>query len=127
MTLIESIGRECAPVIPNFFKNLWVVTISLTTINELGVHVVKLFYKLFTHCLSQCITLATRKVCNFTREQHDLLLVDGNAVCILQVFFHTRKVVGNWLVTMFTGYEGRNILHRSRTVQRIHGDKVLKS
>lgn len=29
-----------------FFKNLWVVTISLTTINELGVHVVKLFYKL---------------------------------------------------------------------------------
>ena len=97
-----------------------------TARNKLGIHVIQLVNKLFTHCLTQVITLTSRKVGYFTRQKHHLLLIYRDAVRVLEVFLHAREVVGNGLYPVFTFDKLRDIFHRTRTIQGVHRNQVLK-
>ena len=126
MTLVEGIRGKLLPIGPDLFQRFRLVAIGLTTRHELALQVVHLVDQLLTHCLTQGIALATGEIGQQTREQHDLLLIDCNAVCIFQVTLHHRNVILDLLLSLFTGDKRRNIVHRSRTVEGIHGNQVLE-
>ena len=126
MRLVEGVGGELLPVGPYLFQYLRVVAVLLAALNEFGLHGVDDILFLFTHRLTQGITLTTRKICQLAREQHHLLLIDGNAVGVLQIFLHAGNRVGDRFQTVLTLDEVGDVIHRSRTVEGIHGDEVLK-
>ena len=94
---------------------------------KFGIHMIQLVDQLFTHRLTQVVTLSSREVCNFTREKHHLLLVDCNAVRILEVFLHTRQVIRNRFYPVFALDKLRDVFHWARTIKRIHRNQILKS
>ena len=63
MRLVEGIRGESFPVTPYLFQYLWIVSVLLSTLNEFGFHGINNVLLLFTHCLTQGITLTTGKVC----------------------------------------------------------------
>ena len=126
MALIERIRGKLLPVRPNLFQHFRVVAILLSALDELGIHVIQLFYQLLTHSLTQCIALASRKIGQLTGQQHHLLLIHRDTVCVFQILLHTRYVVFHRVTSLFTVDKVGYIVHRSRTVKRIHGNKVLE-
>ena len=121
MALVECVGGESPPVVPYFLEHFFVVTVFLPSGNKLGVQMVQLFYLFFTHGFAQRVALAARESCKLAREEHDLLLVYGNAVSVFQVFFHARYVVLDRLYAVLARYELRNVAHRPGTVEGVHG------
>ena len=83
MRLVESILGKLLPFAPDLFENLLVVSILSSTIDELRLHLQDDILHLLAHRLSQSVALASSKACEFARKQHDLLLIDGNAVSVL--------------------------------------------
>ena len=126
MALVERIRGKLLPVRPNLFQHFRVVAILLSALDELGIHVVQLFYQLLTHSLTQCIALASRKIGQLAGQQHHLLLIHRDTVCVFQILLHTRYVVFHRFTPLFTVDKVGYIIHRPRTVKRIHGDKVLE-
>ena len=127
MRLIESIGCKLLPVRPNLFEHLRIVSVLLSASNELRLHMIQLVAQFLTHCLTQGIGLTTGKVCQQTGQKHHLLLIDGNAVGIFQIFLHDGNIILDRLASPFTVDEVRDIVHRSRTIKSIHGNQVLES
>ena len=126
MALVEGVGSEGTPVLPDFLQNLRVVAVGFSALDEFGVHVVQLLDEFLAHRLSECIALAAGEVGDFAGEEHDLLLIDRDAVGVLQIFLHARQVIDNRLLPVLSGDELWDILHRSGTVERVHGDEVLE-
>ena len=126
MRLIEGIRGEFLPVGPYLLKHLRVVTVLHTTIDELGLHGIYDVLLLLTHSLSERIALTTGEVSQLAREQHHLLLIDRDAISILQILLHARDVIGNRLQAVLALDERRDIVHWAGTIEGIHGYEVLK-
>ena len=105
---------------------LRVVPVLLTLLDELRLHRINDGLFLLTHRLTQGITLASGKASQLSGEEHHLLLVHGDSVGILQVLLHARDIVLDFLLSVLTGDEGRNVIHRSRTIEGVHGNEVLE-
>ena len=99
----------------------------LASRDELGLHLVQHVALLLAHRLAQRVGLAARESCKLLRQQHDLLLVYRNAVRVAQVLLHVRNLVGHRLRALLAGDEVGYVLHRSRTVEGVHGDQVLEA
>ena len=126
MRLIESVGGELLPVSPDLLKDLRIMAILLSTLNELGLHRINNILLLLTHRLTEGITLTSCEVSQLTRQQHHLLLINGNAIGILQVFLHARDIILDLLTAILTGDERGNIIHRAWTIEGIHGNQILE-
>ena len=126
MRLVEGVGGEGFPVAPYLLKHLRIVTILHTTFDELRLHGVDDILLLLTHRLTQGVALTTGEVGQQSGEQHHLLLIHGDAIRILQVFLHHRDIVGDRFISMLTTDELGDIAHRSRTIEGVHGDEILK-
>ena len=126
MRFVKRIRCKLFPVGPDFLQHLRVMSVLLSTFNELRLHVIQLVTQLLTHGLTQGIRFTTRKVGQQARQQHHLLLIHCNTIRILQVFLHNRDIVLNRLPAVFTVDEVRNVVHRSRTVKGVHGNQILK-
>ena len=70
------------------------------------------------------VALAACEARYLAREQHDLLLIYGDAVGVFQVFFHTWQVVGYWFFALFARDERWYVFDRPRPIERIHGYQV---
>ena len=127
MRLVEGIGCERLPVAPYLVADLLVVPALLTAVDELGLHFVQHVALLLTHGLTQRIGLAAREPGELLRQQHDLLLVDRDAVGVAQVLLHVGDLVGHRLLPVFAGDEIGDVLHRARTVEGVHGDQVFET
>ena len=114
MRFVKRIRCKLFPVGPDFLQHLRVMSVLLSTFNELRLHVIQLVTQLLTHGLTQGIRFTTRKVGQQARQQHHLLLIHCNTIRILQVFLHNRDIVLNRLPAVFTVDEVRNVVHRSR-------------
>ena len=126
MRLIEGVGGEFLPVGPYLLKHLRVVTVLHAAFDELRLHGIYDVLLLLTHRLTQRVALASGEVCQLTAEQHDLLLIYRDAVGVLQVLLHARYVVGDRLLSVLALDERGDVVHRSRTVEGVHGDEVFK-
>ena len=126
MRLVEGIGGKLLPVGPNLLQHLGIVAVPLSTLDEFGFHGVNDVFLLLTHRLTQGIALTTGEVGQLARQQHHLLLIDSDAISILQILLHTRNIVLDLLFTVLTGNERGDVIHRAWTVEGIHGDEVFK-
>ena len=126
MRLVEGVGSELLPVGPDLLQHLRIVSVLHTTVDEFRLHGVNDILFLLTHRLTQGVALTTGEVGQQTRQQHHLLLINGNAVGILQIFLHHRNIIGDRFLTVLTTDELRNVAHRSWTVEGVHGDEVFK-
>ena len=126
MGFVESVGSELLPVGPDFLQDFGIVPIGFAAFNELGFQGIQLVFQLLTHGFTQCVGLATREVGQQSRQQHHLLLIDGDAVGVLQVLLHDGDVVLDFLASLLTVDELRNVVHRAGTIEGVHSDKILK-
>ena len=127
MGLVEGIGSELFPVLPDLVQHLLVMAVLLTAFIEERFQLVHLVDLLLTHRLAQGIALATGETCQLTRQQHDLLLINGNAVGLLQVFLHAGDVILDGLPTLLAVDELGNVVHGARAVEGIHGNQVFET
>ena len=126
MRLVEGVGCELLPVAPYLLEHLRVVSVLLSALDELWLHGINDGFLLLTHRLTQCVGLATGEVGELAREEHHLLLIDRDAVGVLQILLHAGDVVCDWLLAVLTGDERRDVVHRSRAVEGVHGDEVFE-
>ena len=102
------------------------MSVLLSALDELGLHLVQFVAQLLTHSFTQGIALASGEVGQQAREEHHLLLIYGDTVGVLQVFLHDRDVILDGLPALFAVNEVWDVVHRSRPVEGIHGDEVLE-
>ena len=126
MTLVEGIGGELLPVAPYLFEHSRIMSVFLSTLDKLWFHGIYDGLLLLSHCLSQSVALSTCEVGKLARQKHHLLLIYRDSVCVLQIFLHAGDVVLYLLAPVFACDERGDIVHRSRSVEGIHGDDVLE-
>ena len=103
------------------------MAVLLSAFDKLRLHCVNDSLLLLTHCLTQGIRFASGEVGKLAREEHHLLLIDGNAVGVLEVLLHARDVVLYLFLTVLTGNERRDVVHRTGTIEGVHGNEVLEN
>ena len=103
------------------------MSVFLPLLDEFGLQVVQLVLQLFTHGLSEGVAFASGEAGQLSAQEHHLLLVDGDSVGVLQVFFHLGKVVLDRLDSELAVNEVRDVVHRARTVEGVHRNQVLKA
>ena len=126
MRFVEGIRGELLPVGPYLLQNLRVVAVLAAALDELGLQVIQFVLELLTHGLAQRVRLAAGETRQKARQQHDLLLIYRDAVCILQVFLHQVYVVDDGFAAVLAVDEVGNVIHRPRTVEGVHGDQILE-
>ena len=82
---------------------------------------------LLAHCFAELVRFAFSEAGQPLRQKHHLLLIDGDAVGVLKVFLHLRKVVLDGLLSLLAGDEVRDVVHRARPIEGVHSDKVLEA
>ena len=125
--LVERIFRERPPVLPDLVEQRILMSAGTTTLHELEIQLLHVLDLLLAHGLSELVGLTLGKSGQLLRQQHHLLLIDRDAVGVLQVLFHLRCVVGDGLDALLAVYEVGNIIHRPRPVERIHCDQVFEA
>ena len=105
MGLVERVGSELLPVLPDFLQDLFRVSVLGAAFDELAVKGLKNVNLLLTHGFTEFVRLTFRETCHFLGDKHHLLLVDGDAVSLLQELLHRRKVVCDRLLATFSGNE----------------------
>ena len=138
MRLVERVRRECAPVVPYLVDEsarlglvrpladakLWV---RETALDKLDLQLLHHGELLLAHRLAELVGHAAREAAEQARKKHHLFLIDADAVRVLQVLLHQRMVVDDLLLALLAADECRDVLHRPRSVKRVHCDKVGKS
>ena len=102
------------------------MAVFLAALHELALEVVHLVDELLTHGLAQRVALAAGKVCQQTRQQHHLLLVDGDAVGVLEVLVHLGDIVDDGALAVLALDKVGDVVHGARTVEGVHGYEVLE-
>ena len=95
--LVERVRRERLPVPPYLLADFRVVPVLLRALDELGLHLVQHVALLLSHRLAQRVGLSPGKAGQLLRQQHDLLLIDRNAVRVLQILLHVGYLVRDGL------------------------------
>ena len=131
--LVEGVGSKLLPFLPNllqtllhlvFRKVLSLGQLGHTLFHELAIELLHLGQLLLTHCLTQRVGLTTGEIGQLAREQHHLLLIDADAVSVLQVLLHAVEVVLDLLSALLTGDEVGDVVHRAGTIEGVHSDDV---
>ena len=125
--LVEGILGKFLPFAPDFLQNFLVVAVFLAAVDEFRLHLIDEGLYLLTHRLSQGVAFASGEVGQFSRQQHHLFLIDGDAVGVFQKFLHHGNVVFDFLLTVFSGDETGNFIHRTGSVECVHGNEVLEN
>ena len=123
---VESIRSKFLPVAPDLLQDLRIVSVLRALLEKLRLHRVDDGLFLLTHGLTQGITLTTSEVGQLTGEQHHLLLIDRDAVGVLQVLLHAGDIILDTRRVFLTGDELGDVIHRSRAIEGIHSDEVFE-
>ena len=125
MGLVETVACKFFHVLENQFRGFLGNPFCLGTFDEFGFRRLHLRDDFLTHCLAQTVRLAHRKSGKFTRNLHNLLLIDHKSVSFAQNLAQPRMIVNNFLLSVFSFDVVRNNIHRSRTVKCDSRDKIL--
>src|SRR5690606_8755222 len=99
---VKCVRSKSFPISPDLFQFIFRVSVSFCLLNEFRFHFCQNVRLFFPHCLTQYIGLTFRKVCQFLRKQHHLLLIDCNPIGFFQVLFAGIKIVLNFFVSVLT-------------------------
>ena len=125
--LVEGVGCKLLPVAPDFLEHSRIVAVLLSLLDELRLHRIYDSLLLLTHRLTEGIRLASGEACQLAGKEHHLLLIHRDAVGILEIFLHAGDIIGDGLLAVLAGDEVGDVIHRSRTVEGVHGDEVLEN
>ena len=124
---VEGIRSEFSPVGPDLFQFFHIgISVLLCTLQKFLMQRFHLVFQLLTHRLTQFVGLTTGKARQVAAQKHDLFLVNGDAIGIIQPFFHHREGIFYRFLAMFAADKLRYIIHWSGTIERIHGYQILK-
>ena len=126
MALVEGIGGELLPVGPYLLEHLLLMAVLHPLAHEFHLELRHLVNLLLAHGLAEHVAFSSGEVGEEARQEHHLLLIDRDAVGLLQILLHDGDVVGNRLLAVLTRYERRNVVHRPRPVEGVHGYEVLE-
>ena len=120
MRFVKCIGGEFFPVFPYLFEDISVVSVAYSAVYKFGFQLHKHRFYLFPHSLTQLVGLSACEARQLPRQQHNLLLIDGDAVGIFQILFHYGNIVRDRHSAVFAVDEIGNIIHRTGAVQSVH-------
>ena len=123
---VEGIGGEFLPVFPYLVEFVFGMSVGFTTFVEENLEFVHFLDLLLAHGFAEGVALAAGESCQLAGEKHDLLLVYGDAIGVLEVLFHAGDVVFDRFASLLAVDEVGNVVHRTRTVERVHSDEVFK-
>ena len=103
------------------------MTIGNSIFYKTRLHFIKNCFLLFTHGLTQDICITFTEICELLREQHYLLLINGNSVGFIKILLHGRKIILYGFLSIFTPNKARDILQRPWSVEGIHCNKIPKN
>ena len=126
MGLVERVAGKRLPVLPDLLERVGVVAALVSALEELGLHLGDQVALLLAHRLPQRVGLTLGEAGELLRQQHDLLLVHGDAVGLREVLLAGVEVVLDRFLAMLPADKRRDVLQRSGTVERVHGDQVRK-
>ena len=126
MTFVEGIGGKLLPVAPYLLQHLGVMTVLHSSLYELGLHGIHDILFLLTHGFAQSIALAAGEVGQQSAQQHDLFLIDCDAIGVLQILLHDGDVILDFFAPVLACDEGGDIVHGPWSVEGIHGYEVLE-
>ena len=124
MGFVEGVRSELLPVGPDLVQYFLVVSVGFTAVHEFAFQFLQDGHLLLTHRFPEFVALTTCEVGEQAAEQHDLFLIDGYAVRILEIFLHDGNVVRDGFYSLFAPDKFRNVVHWSRPVEGVHGDEV---
>ena len=125
---VETVVREVEQLTPKLFGNFFGRATDFNrAFNKLWFYLVHEVDFFLTDSLAERIGLATGKTAPFTRNLHELLLVNHNTVSIFQGVFEAGMEVSDRLLAVFTTNEAVDELHWARAVEGHHSDNVLEA
>ena len=124
--LVESVARKRLPVLPDLLQGVRIVAALVSALEEFGLHLGDQVAFFLAHRFPQGVGLALGEASQLLAEQHDLLLVHGDAVGLGEVFLTSVEVVLDRLLAVLPADKRRDVLQRTRSVQRVHGNEVRK-
>ena len=98
------------------------------TLDELGAHLRHLFFLLFAHRAAEHVCLTEAEPGKLTGNVHDLLLVDDDAVRLLEDWLELRQQVDDLLLAVLALYVlvDQATLQRSGAKERVRGGDVIE-
>ena len=123
---VESVRSEFLPIFPDVLQDFRVMSVFLTLLHKLTFQLVHLLDEFLTHRLTQGVGLTTSETCQLSRQKHHLFLINSYAVCIFKILLHDRNRIADRFLACLTSDECRDVIHRSRTIQGVHSDKIFK-
>ena len=126
MRLVEGVGGKRLPVRPDLLQLPNVVPLVCATRHEVRLHLVDDVLLLFAHGLPETVGLPLREACELLGQQHDLLLIDRDAIGLLQILLTGVQIISNRLSPVLARNKIRDVFHRPWTIQGVHGNQVLK-
>ena len=102
------------------------MAVGLTARKEEAFELVHLVDEFLTHGLAEGVALSAGEVGEQTRQEHHLLLIDGDSVGVLEIFLHHGDVILYLAAAMLSGDELGDVVHRAGTVEGVHGYEVLE-
>ena len=125
--LVEGVFGEGLPVGPDLLQDGLRVAVGQRALHEGFLERVEHGFLLLAHGLAELVGLALGEAGQLLRQAHDLLLVDRDAVGLLEELLHLGEVVVDLGRVVLARHEVRDVVHRARTVEGVHGDQVLET
>ena len=125
--LVKAVTRELLHQVKHFVGFFFRQAVNAGTLAKyfaVGRH---LFFIFFTHCTAQHVGSTERVTTQNLRGLHHLFLVNHDAVGFFQHRLDAWVRVFRHLFALFTGNVGRNQVHRTRSVQRIHRNQIFQA
>ena len=125
VALVEGVGGELLPFLPYLGEGLLGVAVFLAAFIEEHLQLIHLVNLFLAHGLAQGVTLAASEARQQAAQEHDLLLVHGDAVGVFEVFLHHWQVVLDGFAALLAVDEFGYIVHGTRSVEGVHGYEVV--
>ncbi len=126
MGFVETVVRELLPFLEDLLGGFFLNAVFLRAGDELDAVLLDFVFLFLGNGLAEVIGFGRGITGEVHCREHDLFLVDRDAVRLREDRLHQRVEVLDFLLAAHTGDVVRDELHRPRTVERDHGDNVLK-
>ncbi len=125
--LVEAVAGELGDQLENVFSASLVYAVGHRAVDEPRLLLVHLGFDLLAHGAAQQIGLAQGVARERLGDLHHLFLINDDAVGLLQDRADERMQIVGLLLSVLAVDEGLDVIHRSRAVERHHGDDVLEA
>ena len=126
MGLVKAIGCEFGDLIKDVRRLPAINAVLFRAIDKQATLLFHFLGDFLTHCTSQQVSAAKRVASHDLGKFHDLLLIDHDAIGFFEDRLQHRVHVIRFFLTVLTRDVMRNVIHRTRTIQRHDSDNIFE-